>query len=98
MGIPADGRLTLCGAGLAAGFVGLLLGALMPRRAAAVITGLLGAGVALSSTAWLAHLLDLPGRDLLAMGPAAWLGVWGVLAAIGITLQLTSAKPAAASA
>jgi len=83
---------------LAAGFFGLLLGALMPRRAAAVITGLLGAGVALASTAWLAHLLDLPGRDLLAMGPMAWLGLWGALAAVGITLQLTSVKPAATTA
>jgi len=98
LGIPADGRLTLAGAGLAAGFFGLLLGALMPRRAAAVITGLLGAGVALASTAWLAHLLDLPGRDLLAMGPMAWLGLWGALAAVGITLQLTSVKPAATTA
>jgi hypothetical protein len=87
-GLAPEHRLTLAGTAFICGLIGLILGALMPRRAAAMLTALLGAGVALASLAWLAQALDLPGRGLIHQGPLAWLMTWLCVAVTGIALQL----------
>jgi hypothetical protein len=92
--LPPDAQWRLLGSGLGAGLVGLIIGALMPRKAAALLTSLLGAGIFLASLAWLSQVADLPGRSLLDQGPVGSLAMWGVVAFAGLAFQLASqARP-----
>jgi len=96
---PGKARASLAGAGAIAGMIGLVTGLLMPRRAAAIVTGLIGAGVAIISLTWLAWSLNLPGREWLSHGPTGWLLIWIAVAAAGIWCQHSGAvagKPAPA--
>jgi hypothetical protein len=99
--LSPDARLRLIASGLGAGMLGLLIGALMPRKAAALLTALLGSGVFLASLCWVTHVGDLPGRELLEHGPTAWLAIWAVVAGAGLVFQLSGQvkpkpRPAAA--
>jgi hypothetical protein len=66
-----------------------MVGAMMPRRAAALVTALLGAGVSLASLTWMARTGEWPARSVLEQGPMGWLAIWGVVAAAGLVFQLT---------
>jgi hypothetical protein len=92
--LPAESQWRLIGSGLGAGLVGLIIGAIMPRKAAALLTSLLGAGVFLASLAWISQMADLPGRALLDQGPTGSLAMWAVVAVAGLAFQLASqARP-----
>lgn len=91
--LPPDSRLLLGGIGLGAGIVGLLIGSLMPRKAAALVTSLLGAAAWLASGVWLARALELNDRGLLDHGPTGWLIIWAIAAVIGLVFQLARPKP-----
>lgn len=93
--LPESSRLMLIVGGVGGALVGLALGALAPRRAAAIVTAWLGAVVWLASLVWLASDLGLPGRQFLDQGPAQWLVIWLVVALIGLAIQV-SGKPAVA--
>ena len=101
--LPDENRLRIVISGLGAALVGLIIGALMPRRAAALVTALLGAGVFLVSLTWMARAADLPGRGLLDHGAMGWLMIWSVAAGAGLVFQLcghprTAKKPTPAAA
>jgi hypothetical protein len=87
--LPSDSKMRLMASGLGAGLLGLMVGAMMPRRAAALVTALLGAGVSLASFTWIAQRAEWPGRGLLEHGPMGWLAICGVVAAAGLVFQLT---------
>jgi hypothetical protein len=100
-GLPDEHRLRIVVSGLGAALLGLIVGAIMPRRAAALVTALLGAGVFLTSLTWLARAAQWPGQALLDHGPMGWLAIWLVASAAGLVFQLCSqvrprpeAKPA----
>jgi hypothetical protein len=90
--MPTQSRLTLVGGAFGAAIVGLFFGAVFPRRAAAVITALLGSAILLGSVTWLVRTLDLPMRGWFDLSATGWLSVWGIVAAVGGAIQLSSAK------
>jgi len=87
--LPEPSRVALIGATLAGGLLGVGVGALAPRRAAAIVSAWLGAVVWLASFAFLATTLNVPGRQFLDLGPGAWLALWLVVALVGVTIQLS---------
>lgn len=94
-GLDAAQRLVLAGfvvIGLAAG---ALVGLAMPTRSAAMITSLAGSAVWLTSLAWLAEAMRLPGREFLigaGSASARWLIIWPIIAIIGLVFQLRNLK------
>lgn len=96
--LPEPSRVALIGATLVGGLLGVGIGALAPRRAAAIVSAWLGAVVWLASFAFLASTLNVPGRQFFDLGPGAWLALWLVVALVGVTIQLSgrdAPKPAA---
>jgi len=97
---PERSRLLLFLGAAAGAIAGAAAGMSMPKRAAAVITAVLGAGLVLIAGGWLARAFDVPGKELLTeRGPIGVLGVWGALALFGAIVQLraSAAKPKAAA-
>ncbi len=93
--LPAESQMRLLISGLGAGLLGLVIGALMPKRAAALVTALFGAGTSLACLTWIAQTAEWPGRQLLEHGPMGWLALWGVVAGAGVIFQLCAqVKPA----
>ena len=87
-GYEPDDRLRIAGYGAAGLLLGFLAGINLPKRSAAVVTALAGAGVILFAGGWLTIAMDLPGQALLSMEPQRLLVVWAVLGAIGLGAQL----------
>lgn len=89
-----DQQFLVGGATLAGTLLGALVGMTMPRRSAALVTALGGAALWLSSAVWLAHAMELPGREMLHRSPLAWTVIWLGVSVIGATYQLTRSKRA----
>ncbi|MDX2132320.1 MAG: hypothetical protein SFY69_09735 [Planctomycetota bacterium] len=70
--------------------VGLLGGSLAPQRMGGVVTGLLGAGIVLASAVTLMSELGAPLPT--GLSPAAWLGAWGALGLLGVSLQWSTGR------
>ncbi len=81
-------RVIFVGSGVGLGLIGLLAGALAPRRAAALITSVLGAGMLLANTTALVKGLALPGAALLDQPAIVWLVAWVVLSGVGACIQI----------
>lgn len=88
-GLPGDSRVTLIASLIGGALLGFVLGIAAPRKGAAIVTSLLGAGLLVSGTAWLMAGLDIPGRSLLSRGATVWLGAWLLPAAAGMVFQMT---------
>ncbi len=86
--LPGDSRITLAAAMVGGTILGFVLGIVAPRKGAAIITSLLGAGMMLASIAWLVRGLDLPGKGLLAATPTLWLAAWLLPALAGVVFQI----------
>ncbi len=90
---PEKSRLLLLAGAAAGALVGAAVGMAMPKRAASIITAVLGAGVALLAARWLAPAFEVPGRHLITdRGPIGLLGIWGALSLFGIIVQLQAGK------
>lgn len=85
---PGRSRVILLAAVLVGSLAGLLIGQVMPNRAAAVLTSMAGSAMALFSGIWLARAFDAPFKGVLEQGPAVWLCVWAAAVVIGIMVQL----------
>ena len=87
---PPQVRSLLTATAAAGGFVGLVVGSLLPQSAAALLTSIVGGlftllgGLPLLARAFDAHDRALP--------PIAWLGAWMALALAGWIVQLPSRK------
>lgn len=88
-------QAVLVGGTLVGGIVGLLVGLVMPRKSAAIVTAMAGAALWLASTTWLAHAAQVPGRELLHRSPLAWAGIWLAVSVLGVVVQLARLRPAA---
>ncbi len=93
--VPEESRLLLASVAFAAGLAGMLIGALMPVRAASIVTALMGSAVALASAVWLAGALQIQWVEPSRVGPVGWLAAWAMLAAAGVYLQGSRRKAAA---
>ncbi len=88
---PEHSRLLLLVGAAAGAIVGAAAGMATPKRAASVITAVLGAGLTLIGASWLARAFDVPAAHYLTgLGPTGLLIAWGVLSAFGALVQLRS--------
>lgn len=94
--MPIRSRSGIVGGALSAGVLGLLLGFLAPKRSAALITAILGAGLTLASGGFLINVFsaDLPTSvtGVLNAEPKHWLVAWGSLSLLGVAAQWHSLK------
>lgn len=96
--LPAKARHSLIVAGLAGASLGLVVGVIMPRKSAALMTATLGSAMMLGSSVSLVRTMDAAAmpQKLLAMleqrGPAAWLVAWAALAVLGMIIQASRRK------
>lgn len=85
--LPQAQRVTLVAASLLGLLVGALIGALLPKKAAALITALAGAALILPTSIWLLSAAGAGIERTLPEKPLAWLAIWAALAVIGTIIQ-----------
>lgn len=85
-------RATVLSAGLVAGLIGLLLGAIAPVRTAAFITSLAGSAMWMCAIGWLIREKNLPGAEFIDQPAGVLLLAWGVVTLIGLKVQMASVK------
>ena len=90
--IPRDGQARLILVALGTGVLGLVAGALLPRKTETLVTALLGGAVVLVSLTWLVNELRVPGAGLLEHGFMGWLVIWGGVSAAGVCVQLCTGR------
>lgn len=77
---------------LIAGYVaGLVLGFILPAKAAAVTTAFIGPAIWMPAAAWLMLWFDLPMAERLPRGAATWLLAWAGAGALGAGVQVIGA-------
>jgi hypothetical protein len=94
-------RFGLAMAAIGGYLVGLVLGFLLPTKASAVTTAIVGPAVWLPAGVYLVHAFKLPFAANLPDKPAIWLGIWGTAAVLGLVVQLAMGakkKPAKSEA
>ena len=90
---PERSRMLLIAAAAAGALSGAAAGMAMPKRAAAVVTAVLGAGLTLIAATWFAHAYDIPGARLLSeRGPLGMLLAWAGMSGFGAVVQLRSGR------
>jgi hypothetical protein len=96
--VPDRARGTLILIALGAGVLGLVVGALAPRKTEAIVTALAGGALFLTSLVWLVSALDVPGAGVLNRGAVGWLAIWGGVALVGLGVQTVTgpSKPKSA--
>jgi len=82
----------LLGSSMLGAALGLFLGAMYPKRSAAVMSAFLGAGLALPSAAWLVEVYVPAAAGRLPKQAVVWLAVWAGLSVVGVAVQWTSGK------
>jgi hypothetical protein len=90
--LPEKSRGTIVWSTLGGAVLGLALGTLMPRRAAALVTALAGAGGAIIGARVLAMDDAALALDPGSMGVVGWLAIWIALAAAGMWVQSRLAR------
>jgi len=95
---PPQDRLILAAAGLIGAGIGLAIGMMMPKKAVAAGTAIIGPALWIPSAISLVETFRLPGHDWVSNAtPAAWAGAWFMAALIGYLFQAGGAnKPAPA--
>ncbi len=93
-GLPQSTRMTLFWSSVVGGLLGIAIGLVLPKRAAAVVTSVLGAGMVLLAGSWFlfSNGIHLPGSSPESGGvpsPRVVAVAWAVLAAVGIGMQWT---------
>ena len=81
-------QMVLVGSTLLGAAGGLLLGLVAPRRSSRFVSALAGSAVCLGSAVWLAHALQVPGREILHRSPMGWVVIWIAVASVGVLLQI----------
>lgn len=86
--LPDQHRFVYGSTAIAGLAVGVMLGLVLPGRAAGAVTSLFGAAVWLPSFVWLSGAWAMPWRESLArLDARGWLIVWAVASVIGLALQ-----------
>jgi hypothetical protein len=87
--MTAQDQVILALAGVGGAAVGFFIGLFFPRQSAAVATALFGSAIWIPCTVWVVNALEVPGRQHLDRGTVFWLIVWGVIALIGMVVQVS---------
>ncbi|MBL0870675.1 MAG: hypothetical protein IBJ18_08875 [Phycisphaerales bacterium] len=90
---PGGERLWIMVGALIGAAGGIAIGLVMPHWAAATVTSFTGAAVMLPSASWLAHGLNLPGREMLNLSAGGWIAVWLAVALVGLAIQTQGLIP-----
>lgn len=86
--LPERHRFVYGTASIAGLAVGVMIGLVLPGRAAGAVTSLFGAAVWLPCFVWLSGAWSMPWRDALGrLDGRGWLIVWGVASVTGMALQ-----------
>ncbi|MFG0326684.1 MAG: hypothetical protein ACF8SC_05375, partial [Phycisphaerales bacterium JB037] len=88
-GLSDEDQMLVGASTIGAGLFGLMLGGLMPTRSAKLVTSLAGAFIWLSSFVWIAHAMELPGREWLYLSPLGWAVVWMIVSSLGAMYQVS---------
>lgn len=91
--LPAPRRVALSGAAVAGLLIGLLGGFLLPSRAAAVTTAVIGPAIWMPTGMYLLAALGAPLESWAPSRPLVWIGLWLGAAAVGLMVQWTRKKP-----
>lgn len=91
--LPTQRRVALSGAAVAGLIIGLLGGFLLPSRAAAVTTAVIGPAIWMPTGVYLLGALGAPLESWIPSRPLAWIGLWLGAATIGLLVQWTRKKP-----
>jgi len=83
--LPPQSRTTIVLGAIAGGLLGLLIGAIAPRRAAAIMTGLCGSGVLLACGVALTERMDI--AQVPRWPLQSWLIAWAVVGVVGAAAQ-----------
>ncbi len=84
---PARDKLILLSATLAGVGLGLVVGAVMPNRSAALVTSLFGSAMWMAAGVALLRAGMSPPPEILRQPPVTWAIVWGVAAIVGMAVQ-----------
>lgn len=84
---PIRHRILITISGIIGASLGLLIGLLMPERAAGGVTAMLGSAIWLPNFVWLSLTLNIAWARYLHQGPVVWLSVWLVLGLLGASVQ-----------
>lgn len=84
---PARDKLILLSATLAGVGLGLVVGAVMPNRSAALVTSLFGSAMWMAAGVALLRAGMSPPPEILRQPPVTWAVVWGVAAVVGMAVQ-----------
>jgi hypothetical protein len=89
-----DGRekSVLTGASMLGAALGLFLGAMFPKRVAALMSAFLGAALLLPSAAWLVEAFAPAAGEKLPATASVWLGLWAGLSVVGAAIQWTGGR------
>lgn len=87
---PPPHRVVIFLAGVLGAGLGGLVGLVLPKRGAALVTSITGSAVWLPCALWTAHATGVPMTGVLDQPPPVWLGVWLGVATLGLTIQLLS--------
>lgn len=93
--LPDRSRWIVAGSWMAGAMAGFALGIILPRKAAAAVSSLAGAGMILAGGVWLADRYTGLGAWLAGVGALGYLGAWMVLSAVGLIFQSRSRLGAA---
>lgn len=85
-------RFGLSMASIGGYLVGLVLGFLLPSKASAVTTSIVGPAVWIPAGVYLMHAMHLPIVQSLPREPGFWLALWGGAAVVGLTVQLVTGR------
>jgi len=91
-GLNERDRATVLSAGLVAGLIGLLLGAITPVRTASFITSMAGGALWMGALGWLVQSQNLPAARWLEQPAWVILAAWGVVTLIGVKIQMSGVK------
>lgn len=84
---PARDKLILSSATLAGLALGLLMGAVMPKRSSALVTSLFGSAMWMGAGVALLRANSNPAPDFINQPPMVWAVAWGVVTVIGMAVQ-----------
>jgi len=83
----------MAGSSMLGAALGLLLGAMYPKRCAAVMSSFMGAALILPSSAWLIEAYAPPAAaERLPTGAVVWLALWAGLSVVGAAVQWTGTR------
>lgn len=82
-------RLVIIASSVLGGLLGIALGMMLPRKAAGLVTGFVGAALWMFAAIWLVNLAGWALPSVLPETPSGWVLLWAALGVVGTLFQWT---------